>query len=181
MPNKLAIQVRFMEENNAVISFSDYRIINDDGRLIGKRISGFNKIGLSINYITRYLACSAVILNFEKMPDFQFPNIDKRFKAEDFLAWTKIIKENGPALRCPYDLTRYAKVFNSRSSNSIEAVISVWTLHRVIEKTALVKVVRFFIHYLFFSIFKRLWYEPRIKSSIIDGEFSKKYLLDIKK
>jgi teichuronic acid biosynthesis glycosyltransferase TuaG len=181
MPNKLAIHVKFMEENNAVISFSDYRNFSEDSRLISKRISGFNKIGLSMHYLTRYIACSSVMVNYEKMPDFQFSTIDKKYKTEDFLAWANIIKVNGPALRCPYDLTRYAMVFNSRSSSLLEVARSVWTSLIILENISLVKAVQFFIGYIFFSIYKRLWFKPKIKSFIIDGELSKKYLLDIKK
>jgi teichuronic acid biosynthesis glycosyltransferase TuaG len=178
MPNKLATQVNFMEENDAALSFSDYRFISEDGRLIGDRISGFSKIGWALHHMTRYLGCLTIIVNLEKVPDFQFPNIRPAIRAEDFLAWSNVIQKTGPALRCPHDLARYAQVANSRSSLGIRAAKSVWELYRCLEKISLVKAIPYFIAYVFFTCFKRSWYRPRLESSMIDGEFAKKYLLD---
>ena len=178
MPNKLVTQVKFMEENDAALTFSDYRFISEDGRLIGDRISGFNKIGWTLHHMTRYLGCLTIMVNREKVTDFQFPNISPAIRAEDFLAWSKVIQKTGPALRCPHDLARYAQVANSRSSFGFRAVKSVWDMYRDIENIPLVKAVPYFIAYVFFTSFKRSYYRPRVESSVIDGEFAKKYLLD---
>ena len=178
MPNKLATQVKFMEENDAALSFSDYRFISEDGRLIGNRISGFNKIGWALHHMTRYLGCLTIVVNLEKVPDFQFPNICPASRAEDFLAWSKVIQKTGPALRCPHDLARYAQVANSRSSLGIRAAKSVWEMYISLENIPLVKAVPYFIAYVFFASFKRSWYRPRLESSMIDGELAKRYLLD---
>ena len=178
LPNKLATQVKFMEENDAALSFSDYRFISEDGRLIGDRISGFNKIGWRLHHMTRYLGCLTIMVNREKVPDFKFPNINPGVRAEDFLAWSEIIRRTGPALRCPHDLARYAQVANSRSSLGLRAAKSVWEMYRVLEKIPLVRALPYFIAYVFFASFKRSWYRPRLESSVIDGELAKKYLLD---
>ena len=180
LPNKLATQVKFMEENDAALSFSDYRFISEDGRLIGDRISGFNKIGWRLHHMTRYLGCLTIMVNREKVPDFKFPNITPAFRAEDFLAWSEIIRRTGPALRCPHDLARYAQVANSRSSLGLRAAKSVWKLYRELEKIPLVRALPYFIAYVFFASFKRSWYRPRFISSVIDGELSKTYLLEAK-
>ena len=178
VPSKLATQVKFMEENDAALSFSDYRFISEDGNLVGKRISGFNKIGWSLHHMTRYLGCLTMIVDREKVPDFQFPKIKPAYRAEDFLAWSYVIQKTGPALRCPYDLARYAQVSNSRSSLGLRAAKSVWQLYRDVEKIPLIKAVLYFIIYALFATFKRSFYRPRFISSVIDGELSKKYLLD---
>ena len=181
MPNKLATQVKFMEENAAALSFSDYRFISEDGTLVGDRISGLNKIGWSLHHMTRYLGCLTMMLDRERVPNFQFPNINPAYRAEDFLAWSYIIQKTGPALRCPHDLARYAQVSNSRSSLGLRAAISVWQLYRNIEKIPLIKAATYFILYALFAVAKRSFYRPRFISSVIDGELSKKYLLDVQK
>jgi len=178
MPNKLAIQVKFMKENDAALSFSDYRFISEDGKLVSKRISGLNKIGWLLHHMTRYLGCLTIMVNTEKVPDFQFPDITPAYRAEDFMAWSKIIKQTGPALRCPHDLARYAQVANSRSSHGLRAAKSVWQIYRDFENIPLIKAVPYFIVYALFAYFKRSFYRPRFISSVIDGELSKKYLLD---
>ena len=180
MPNKLSIQVKFMEENGATLSFSDYRFISEEGTLIGRRISGPNKIGWSLHHMTRYLGCLTIMINREKVPGFQFPNISPAYRAEDFLAWSSIIQKSGPALRCPHDLARYAQVANSRSSLGSSAAKSVWQLYKNVEKIPLIKAIPYFIVYAFFAAFKRSWYRPRFISSVIDGELSKTYLLEAK-
>lgn len=177
MPNKLSTQVKFMEDNEAVLSFSDYRFISEDGRLIGRRLSGFNKISWSMHHITRYLGCLTVMVNHHKVPDFQFPNITPAYRAEDFLAWSSVILKTGPALRCPYDLARYAQVANSRSSLGFRAAKSVWLLYRNIEKIPLIKAGFYFFSYAMFASYKRILFKPRFKSSLIDGDNAKLYLL----
>jgi teichuronic acid biosynthesis glycosyltransferase TuaG len=177
MPNKLKIQLKFMEENNATLCFTDYRFITEDGALVGKRISGFNKIGWTQHHITRYLGCLTMMVNRERVPDFHFPNIAPSVRAEDFFAWSRILLIAGPALRCPYDLARYSVVSNSRSSNSFAAARSVWSLYVGVEKIPLVKAVPYFIAYIFSAGFKRFLYKPKFISSNIDGKLSKKYLL----
>ena len=177
MPNKLSTQVKFMEENDAAISFTDYRFISEDGSLMGDRISGFNSIGWSLHHMTRYLGCLTIMVNREKNPDFIFPNITPAYRAEDFLAWSQLIKNTGPALRCPYDLARYAQVANSRSSLGFRAAKSVWSLYRDIEKIPLIKAVFYFLSYAMFASYKRILFKPRFKSSLIDGDNAKLYLM----
>jgi len=177
LPNKLATQVKFMEEHNAALSFTDYRFISEDGSFVGNRISGFNKIGWNLHHMTRYLGCLTIMVDREKVPDFQFPDISPAYRAEDFLAWSNIIKKTGPALRCPHDLARYAQVANSRSSLGYKAAKSVWQLYRGVEKIPLIKAIPYFIFYVFFAFFKRFLYRPKFISSDIDGELSKNYLL----
>ena len=177
MPSKLSIQVKFMRENNAAISFSDYRFISEDGSLIGERISGFNKIGLTLHHMTRYLGCLTVMVDRDKVDNFIFPNIAPNCMAEDFLAWSNVIERFGPALRCPYDLARYAQVVNSRSSAGLRAARSVWEVYRDVEKIPPVKAFMCFVVYLFFSTYKRLRFKPRLKSSLVDGDIFQEYLL----
>ena len=55
--DKLKTQIEFMTKKGCALSFSDYRFISEDGRNIGRRIKGFDKIGWSLHHITRYLGC----------------------------------------------------------------------------------------------------------------------------
>ena len=128
LPEKLAVQVQFMEETGAAISFSDYRYISEDGQFVGRRLRGPDRVGFALHHMTRYLGCLTIMVNREKCPDFRFPDISPAYRAEDFLAWSALITRHGPALRCPHDLARYAVVPNSRSSGALRAAASVWKL-----------------------------------------------------
>jgi glycosyltransferase involved in cell wall biosynthesis len=181
MPNKLATQVTFMEKNDVALSFTDYRHISENGALIGRLISGLNKINWELHHITRYIGCLTVVINREKCPDFLFKGIGKSSRGEDFLAWSEVIKKYGPALRCPHDLARYRDVLNSRSSNIMNSISSMFNIYRYVENISLVKLVPYFICYVFFATIKKLWARPFLLSSSIDGELAKKYCLANKK
>jgi len=175
LPHKLKVQVSFMEKTQAALSFSDCRFISEDGLLIGRKLSGFNKVGLHSHYMTRFLACLTVIVNKEVCQDFYFPDISPAIRAEDFIAWLMVIKARGPALRCPYDLARYSVVMNSRSSKKINAALSVWSLYRVVLRVPLILASLYFFAYTSFAFFKKIFFRPRFNSSKVDQEFCKNY------
>lgn len=177
MPEKSLIQTNFMREKNAAISFSDYRFISEDGGLIGRRIRGFDRVDWSLHHYTRYLGCLTIMIDREKCPNFRFPHISPAHRAEDFLAWSHVLKEHGVAHRCPHDLARYAIVKNSRSSQFLIASFSVWLLYRNIERISLFRAATFFFGYLIFASYKRLFFRPRLGSLLIDGSLAVNYKL----
>lgn len=178
LPAKCFIQSQFMESTGAAISFSDYRFISEDGMLIGRRLRGPSQIGWSMHHMTRYLGCLTVMINRERCPGFSFPEMEPSVRAEDFLAWSSIISQYGPAQRCKNDLARYAVIPNSRSSNPIRAMRSVWALYRKVERIPLAKAAYLFLIYGAFVSFKRFWCHPRWQSAQIDKAFAKSYLLE---
>lgn len=171
LTDKLQIQSRFMQETGAALSFSDYRFISEDGGKIGRLLRGPNRIGWSLHHMTRYLGCLTIMVDREKCPGFSFGDVSSEYRAEDFLAWSKIIKKNGSAVRCPYDLARYAVVMNSRSSSGSRAAKSVWRLYRDIEGIALFPAIVYFIIYVAFATMKRIYCRPIWPRSAIDNEF----------
>ena len=174
LPCKLNLQINFMEQTQAAISFTDCRFISEDGRLIGRRFSGFNRIGIRLHYMTRFIPCLTVIINREKCKDFYIPPIQPSERAEDFIAWLKVIEETGPALRCPFDLARYSVVINSRSSAKFKSSLSVWYLYKKGIGLPLLIAVIYFFSYVIFSLYKKVYYRPQFVNLEIDLEFSKK-------
>jgi teichuronic acid biosynthesis glycosyltransferase TuaG len=177
LPNKSLVQSQFMEETGAALSFSDYRFISEDGYLIGRRLSGPNSVGWSAHHMTRYLGCLTIMVNREICADFHFPDISPSYRAEDFLAWSSIILQHGPALRCKHDLARYAVVANSRSSGAIRASKSVWQLYRAVENIPLFRALSYFGVYALSTALKRFRLKPRWPSEEIDGPLSATYQL----
>ena len=177
LPNKSLVQSQFMEETGAALSFSDYRFISEDGRLVGRRLRGPNRVGWSAHHMTRYLGCLTIMINREQCTDFHFPDITPSYRAEDFLAWSRIIARHGAALRCKHDLARYAVVANSRSSGALRAAKSVWTQYRVVENISIFKTFIFFSVYAVLTTLKRSWFKPRWRAEEIDGISSDLYLL----
>ncbi|MEQ9107796.1 MAG: glycosyltransferase family 2 protein [Limnobacter sp.] len=173
LPNKLKTQVRFMQDNDCGLSFSDYRFVSEDGRKIGRRLEGFHKVGWHLHHMTRYLGCLTMVVDRNHFPDFKFPNVASYYKAEDFIAWSRCMSVSGrPALRCPHDLARYSVVNNSRSSDYKSAALSVWKLYRDIEKIGLLLSSVYFFSYSVNAAWKRLRCKPILDRSTIDEDYS---------
>ncbi len=171
LPHKLKKQIEFMLSNGCALSFSDYRFVSEDGKRIGRRLQGFNKIGWNLHHMTRYLGCLTIVLDREKDPDFKFPNVSAAVRAEDFLAWSHWIQRFDSALRCPYDLARYAVVDNSRSSSKIKASSSVWQVYREIENIPFFPAIFYFSAYAAGVFWKRYWNRPFMERAEVDQNY----------
>jgi glycosyltransferase involved in cell wall biosynthesis len=161
LPAKLSKQIAFMEPRAAAISFTDYRFMTQDAHLVGARIRGPSQIGWHLHHMTRYLGCLTVMVDRVFCPDFHFPTVQREIKAEDFLAWAKIIREHGSAYRYPEDLARYSVVKGSRSSDGVGAACTVWDLYRNIECIPFPQAAAYFITYAAFTMAKRFICKPR--------------------
>lgn len=170
LPHKLQTQIEFMLSNKCSLSFSDYRFVSEDGKLIGRRIQGFREIGWNLHHMTRYLGCLTIVLDRDRNPEFRFPNVSAAIRAEDFLAWSQWIQRFGPALRCPFDLARYSIVDHSRSSDKVKASSSVWHVYRDIENNPLFKAFFYFFAYASGVFWKRYWYRPFMKRAEVDQD-----------
>lgn len=177
LPEKSFVQSQFMEKTGAALSYTDYRFIAEDGKLIGQRLRGASRINWSMHHMTRYLGCLTIMVNRERCPDFAFPDISPGYRAEDFLAWSGIILQHGAALRCPSDLARYAVVAGSRSSGAVRAAKSVWLLYRYVEKIPVFEASVYFTVYCFLTTIKRWTCRPQWQSVIVDGVLAESYLL----
>ena len=177
LPDKSLVQSQFMETSGAAISFTDYRFISEDGKLIGRCLRGPNRINWPLHHMTRYLGCLTIMVNRERCPDFIFPDISPSYRAEDFLAWSSIILQHGAAYRCPNDLARYAVVAKSRSSGAVRAAKSVWELYRRVEKIPVFEASVYFAVYCFLTTIKRWSCRPKWQSVIVDGALAELYLL----
>ncbi len=170
-PDKLCLQSSFMAVTGATISFSDYRHVSEDGRKIGRLIRGPNRVGWRLHHVTRYLGCLTIMVNRDRFPEFVFPTVSPAVRAEDFLAWSNILKSKGPALRCPHDLARYSVVAGSRSSNLIQAGTSVWYLYRDVEAIPFIESVIYFTGYALFVVMKKCLCHPIWPRETVDIDF----------
>ena len=177
LPEKCSTQTTFMIDKGAAISFSDYRFISENGRLIGRRLSGFDTINWILHHMSRYLGCLTIMIDRDRCPNFIFPTINPAYRAEDFLAWSSVLLQHGIAYRCPHDLARYRQVQSSRSSAPLSGSMSVWKLYRNIEKIPFFKSLFYFAIYSTLSLYKRIYCHPIWPSKSIDGKLSNDYKL----
>ncbi len=131
--NKLQYQIKFMENNNILISHSSYNIICDN-KIIGHRIAkklNFKKILTSCD-----IGLSTVIIKKNLLLKFKFPNIKTK---EDFVLWLKILKSGLNIYPIKQKLSSWRKVKSSLSSNSLQKLYDGYLVYRVYLKYSVLR------------------------------------------
>ncbi|EHJ4093882.1 glycosyltransferase family 2 protein [Escherichia fergusonii] len=144
--NKLEVQVSAMLENDYYMSYHDYRHMSSDGKMIGDIVHGPDRLDWRTHHIHRGVGCLTIMFDRTKGNLPFFPSIDNII-AEDFLAWSNLLNTGHVGHRIPYDLARYRLSKNTRSSNKLKAVRSVWYIYRHIELIPFSQSLFFWLQY----------------------------------
>lgn len=144
IPQKLEKQVAFMLENDIVFSFTEYSLISENGKDLGKIIKIPDYIdyrGLLKNTI---IGCLTVMLDIEKLGKVQMPLIRTR---QDFALWLSILRDGHKAYGIHEALSKYRLVQDSISRNKWKAAKRNWQVYREIEKLPFFDALWCFINY----------------------------------
>ena len=110
-PNKLERQIRFMEKNGYLFSYTNYTEIDDEGRFKGTLWTGPRKIGKIRMMMFNYMGCLTVMYNKKYVGLIQVGDIKKR---NDYAIWVKVVK------KCPaFLLNENLASYRVRASGSI--------------------------------------------------------------
>lgn len=141
---KLETQVKFMKENNSIITFTSYELMDEDGNKLDKRVT----VPSSVDYHTllkgNVLGCLTVVIDRSKL-DFDIRMSGERH--EDYILWLSILKKGYVAQGIDEVLAIYRKSGNSLSGNKLKSAIWTWNIYRDIEKIPLHKAIYYFISY----------------------------------
>lgn len=141
---KLEKQIKFMKEQNALISCTEYTRVTEDEKeindIIIKEIITYEDM-LKNNY----LGCLTVIYNANKLGKRYFK---ERKKNEDYVLWLEIVKETKIIFGLKENLAFYRVLNNSRSSNKIKVAKDRWEVYRKIERLSLLKSIYYFLQYV---------------------------------
>ena len=150
--NKLELQINFMLENNYPISFTSYRLIDENGVSINKIIESKKIINYN-NYLKNtIIGMSTSMINKKITGPFDFVDIRTR---QDTYLWISLLKRGLSAHGINQVLCNYRVRKNSLSSNKIKAALMVWSLYRDFEKFNFFKSLYFFLFYLYNAFKKR--------------------------
>lgn len=150
-PTKLESQISHMIAKNTPISYTDYIVQDEEGRVL---------FTFKAPEITTYssmlkrpsIGCSTAIINVATIGKRYFPEFRK---SEDFALWLSILKDY-EASKCGDALTVYTARRNSVSSNKLASAIFTWRIMRSQEKLPIFSAAYYFIHYAGGNILKRL-------------------------
>ncbi|WP_370214844.1 glycosyltransferase family 2 protein [Mesoflavibacter profundi] len=117
-PNKLDLQIQFMQTHNCDVSFSSYEQIDENGKPLNKLVQALPKLTYNKYLKTNYIGNLTGMYNAKTLGKITSPDLRKR---QDWLLWLAAIKKSGkPALGIQESLAYYRVRQNSISSNKIE-------------------------------------------------------------
>jgi teichuronic acid biosynthesis glycosyltransferase TuaG len=125
--NKLNTQINFMIKNNLMISHTNYFVINEKSKVIGK----FNiKNKLSYNDLLKScdIGLSTVIAKKKILITNKFNKLRTK---EDYLLWLKIVKKIKFIYGLNQDLSCWRKGKNSLSSSVMQKLLDAYILYRL--------------------------------------------------
>lgn len=150
--NKLQIQVDFMIENKAAISFTQYYRINE----LDEKIGEVNKIPEQVHYFDllkgNSIAMSTSMIDARIVEKIRFEKIGH----EDYYFWLKSLKNGYLAKGINKKLVYYRVHSTSLSSNKLKAVTYTWHIYRKCLNLNLFESAYYFFIHEFNAVIKRL-------------------------
>ena len=137
-PNKLELQLSFMLENNYTITYTSYKIIEEDGTDAKKIINCKEKLDYNRMLYSNEIGCLTAIYNANVLGKIYMPNLRKR---QDYGLWLKILKKEKYAFGLKEVLACYRNQTSSISQNKIEMLKWNYKLYRTIEKLPFYKAI----------------------------------------
>ena len=150
---KLEKQISFMVQNDIAFSFTSYQSISENGLDIISVIEAPYKMTYN-NYLKNtIIGCLTVIIDREKVGDFEMPSIRS---SHDMALWLLIMKRGFIAYGFNENLAKYRIVSSSNTSDKWAAAKDVWRVYRNLEKLSFFYSIWCFLNYAFNAIIKRI-------------------------
>ena len=139
---KLKIQINFMKKNNYSISHTSYSIINENKKIIGKRIArNFFKLDDLLKSCD--IGTSTVVLKKKIIGnDIEFASLTTK---EDFVLWLKLLKKNIKIYALNENLLLWTKSRKSLSSSTIQKIFDGFKVYYKYMNFGLVKSIYYLI------------------------------------
>ena len=152
-PQKLEIQISFMEKEDIAFSFSTYQPISDDDSKLYSIIHAPKIVTYSSYLKKTIIGCLTVIIDREKTDGFEMPKIRS---SHDMALWLLIMRRGFDAYGLDENLARYRIVSTSNTANKWRAAKDVWKVYRQFEKLSFFYSIWCFLNYAFNAIIKRI-------------------------
>ncbi|MDR4949075.1 glycosyltransferase family 2 protein [Neobacillus cucumis] len=145
LPKKLEMQLLFMVKNNLAFSYTDYRIMTEDGAKTDIVFKVPSKLGYKTLLKNTMIGTLTVMLDKRKVGMVQMPL--NRDCSEDFGLWLSILSRGIHAYGLNEELAIYRKSENSLSSNKFKSAKKTWNTYRKVEKINLTSSLWYFANY----------------------------------
>ncbi len=143
LPQKLEVQLRFMQEQNVAFSYAAYEKLDEQGTVVG-RVGVPKKVSYSDMLKVSSIGCLTAMYDTEKLGKLYMPLIRKR---QDLGLWLSILKQIPYAYGIQDVLAQYQLRSDSISANKRSAAQYTWRLYREVERLSFVVASYYFAHY----------------------------------
>lgn len=150
-PSKLAEQVVLIQNERAVMIYSNYEKMDEEGNTRARIITAPQQIEYHRLLKGNVIACSTVLVDVHKIKEFYF----EKQGHEDYALWLKVLRSTGGvAINTDTTQMLYRVRDGSISSNKFNAVKWVWRIFRQNERLSLSQSCYYLAHTLFRSFLK---------------------------
>ena len=151
LPEKLQRQLAFMRETGAVICYTAYRRVTEDGARVGRIIT----VPESLTYgqLLKNTAIATLTAMVDREQAGSFCMVEDR--REDYSLWLSLLRRGFVARGLNEDLARYRVVGGSDSSSRLRSAAGVWHIYRQIEKLSPPYATWCFLHYAVHACLRR--------------------------
>lgn len=159
-PNKLEVQLAFMQDNGYPFTFTAYQRIDETGKSLG--IVGVpRKVSYKQMLKTSVIGCLTAMYDTTFFGKVYMPLIRKR---QDYGLWLKLLKQVEFAYGIQQPLGLYRVRRDSISSNKLNTSTYNWRLYRDVEKLPFLSSCYYFSHYAVRGVLRTKF--PRLAKKI---------------
>ena len=151
--DKLEKQVSYMLQHDYAFTYGDYEIIDDKGKITGKRINNGGVVNYDKYLKNTIIGCGSVMLDVKKIGQVTLPADNAN---DDMGLWCSIMRNGICAYPIDEVLYYYRLRKDGASSHKFKMMRSVWNVYRKQEKLSLLKSTICFVSYSFNALIKRL-------------------------
>ncbi|WP_226086886.1 glycosyltransferase family 2 protein [Mesobacillus sp. S13] len=145
LPEKLEKQLDFMKRNKIAFSYTDYRLMTDDGKLTDVIFSVPNKLEYKSLLKNTMIGTLTVVIDKNMVGEFRMPLY--RDCSEDYGLWLHILSSGIVAYGLNEDLAVYRKCEKSLSSNKFKSAKKTWNTYRKVRHINIPTALWYFAHY----------------------------------
>lgn len=151
-PQKLEIQITFMQKNNYAFSYTSYNLISEDGQDLKRYVQVPERINYKQALTHTAISTITVMIDLRQLDKFEMPDIRA---AQDTATWLMLLKRIKYAYGINQILSSYRQVPNSISSSIMRRIKRQWNVYRKIEGFTRSRSVVLYVQYIYYVLQKR--------------------------
>lgn len=149
-PEKLSMQLAFMQKNHYAFTYTWYRQFTGDSNHLGNLVKTKPCVDYKELLKGNDIGCLTVMIDREQIQNIHMPSQ----RHEDYITWLNILKQGYKAYSLSKELAYYRKGNDSLTSNKWKSLIWTWNVYRKSQELSLLSAGWYMICYIVGGISK---------------------------